>query len=258
MWAHATDDLLLTPPPIFIIVRAMCRNMLSLTRPRIVSALLAAALLTGASGCGGSGGPVGTKYGDGAVAGSGVLTTRRIDVHFFEGVKIDHDFDINIAQGSSPRVIITADDNITRLLKPRINDNILVPEFEQGFRTRKPVRLRIETPDLERIDHSGRGTVILDNLSLSNLALKVSGDGDVSGLGRVDKLWIEAGGDGNLQLEDVTAKQVDVLLTGKGQVTVMATQKLEATNIGRGEIIYAGNPPETEIDNSGKGTIRKK
>ena len=77
-------------------------------------------------------------------------------------------------------------------------------------------------------------------------------------MGRVDKLWIEAGGDGNLQLEDVTAKQVDVLLTGKGQVTVMATQKLEATNIGRGEIIYAGNPPETEIDNSGKGTIRKK
>lgn len=236
----------------------MYRTMLSPTRLRIPGAVLAVALVAGMTGCGGSTGPVGTKYGDGAVSGSGTLTTRRIDVHFFEGVKIDHDFDINIAQGNAPRIIITADDNITRLLKPRIKDNILVPEFEQGFRTRKPVRLRIETPDLKRVDHFGRGTVILDNLSLVELALKIGGSGDVSGLGSIDRLWIEAGGDGNVELDDIIAKEVDVLLTGKGRVSVMATQKLEATNIGRGDIIYAGNPPKTEIDNSGKGTIRKK
>ncbi|MBZ0165537.1 MAG: DUF2807 domain-containing protein, partial [Candidatus Omnitrophica bacterium] len=84
------------------------------------------------TGCGKDPAASGLRHGDGSVAGSNVLTTRIVDVHTFEGVKIDDHFDITIAQGSAPRVIITADDNIARLLKPRIKDNILHVEVEQG------------------------------------------------------------------------------------------------------------------------------
>ncbi len=236
----------------------MCRIHESPPRLGILRAVLIGAVLTALSGCEGPVRPAGTRHGDGSVNGSNVMTTKRYDVHYFEGVKIDHDFDINIAQGPAPRVIITADDNIARLLKPRIQDNILHTEFTQGFRTRKQIRIRIEAPKLERVDHFGKGTVILDNLNLPYLALRVAGDGNVSGLGRIDKMWIEAGGDGTLELEDIITRETEVLLTGKGRVSVMVTRKLEATNIGRGDIIYAGGPPEKEIDNAGKGTIRKK
>lgn len=236
----------------------MYRNILLHPRLRLTSLALIGAVTALLCGCGRSGGASGTHYGDGSVHGSNVVTTKRYDVHFFEGVKTANDFDINIAQGTVPRVIITADDNITGLLKPRIQDNILHIEFSQGFRTRKQVRIRIETPDLERLDHFGGGTVILDNLNLHYLAVRVAGDGDVTGLGKIDRMWIEAGGDGHVQLDDIIVKEAEVMLTGKGSVSVLVTQKLEATNIGRGDIIYAGNPPETEIDNSGKGTIRRK
>ncbi|MBZ0166242.1 MAG: DUF2807 domain-containing protein, partial [Candidatus Omnitrophica bacterium] len=79
-----------------------------------------------------------------------------------------------------------------------------------------------------------------------------------SGMGRIDKLWIEANGTGNIELNDIVTSDAEILLSGRGRVTVTVTEKLEATNIGRGEIIYAGNPPKTTIDNSGQGIIRRK
>lgn len=209
-------------------------------------------------GCGTESTVGGSKYGDGSVKGSGTVISKTFDVHAFKGVSVEHPFDVNIAHGQAPRVIISADDNIAPLCKPRIKDEMLSVDFKQGFQTRNRLRIRIETPNIERITHRGVGNIIIDNLNIPYLELKNSSSGNISGLGKIDKMWLEVTGNGNVQLEDVISKETEVLLTGKGRIGLMVTDRLEATNIGRGEIVYSGAPPITNIDNSGKGTIRKK
>ncbi|MGE0267366.1 MAG: DUF2807 domain-containing protein [Candidatus Omnitrophota bacterium] len=199
-----------------------------------------------------------SKYRDGEITGSGLTSTQIFDSHEFDGVQIDRSFDVTLAAGISPRVTVTADDNIASLFIPKIIDGILRLEFSKGFTTTNEIKILIESPDIERINHQGTGTVLLDNLKLKFLDISMSGSGKVTGLGEVDKLWIDSTGKGTVLLQDLPSRKCEVLMSGPGQVVVTATEELNAVNRGKGEIIYYGNPEVQTIDNSGSGQIKRK
>lgn len=199
-----------------------------------------------------------SKYGDGEITGSNLTATEVFDTHEFDGILVDRSFDVTITKGIGPRVTVTADDNITALFVPKIIDGILRIEFSKGFKTTNEIKILIESPNIEKINHQGTGTVLLDNFKLRFLDITMSGTGKVTGIGEVDKLWIESAGKGDLLLQNVHSKKCEILMSGAGQVIVTVTEELNAVNRGKGEIIYYGNPEIQSVDNSGSGEIKRK
>lgn len=218
-------------------------------------------LLVAGLGLLGCDGPINTKttkYLDAEITGSNVTATQVYDVHEFTGVLVDRSFNVTISEGPGPRVTITADDNIAPLLTPKIIDGMLKVEFAKGFKTKQEIKILIEAPDVEKIHHQGRGTVLLDNLKLKFLEVVSSGSGKITGLGMVDKLWIESTGKGQILLHDLPSKKCDITLTGEGEVVVTATEEITAVNRGKGDIFFYGNPPVKSVKNNGPGQIKEK
>jgi len=218
-------------------------------------------LLAGLTCLPGCDGPINTKttkYLDAEITGSNVTATQIFDVHEFTGVLVERTFNVSISEGPGPRITITADDNITPLLTPNIIDGMLKIEFAKGFRTKQDIKILIEAPDIEKIHHQGRGTVLLDNLKLKFLEVSSSGSGKITGLGMVDNLWIESSGKGEILLHDLPSKKCDITMTGQGEVVVTATEELTAVNRGKGNIFFYGKPAVKSVKNNGSGQIKEK
>jgi hypothetical protein len=80
-------------------------------------------------------------------------------------------------------------------------------------------------------------------------------DGDVAG--RTDSLSITVSGAGSLNAVDLAAKRAKVVVSGAGDVTVNATDELDARVSGAGDIWYVGSP-KLQSRVSGAGTIKQK
>jgi hypothetical protein len=89
--------------------------------------------------------------------------------------------------------------------------------------------------------------------------LTVSISGAASGriAGRSDNLSISISGTGSLNAAELKAKRARVVVSGVGDVTVNASDELNAKVSGTGTIWYIGSP-KLESSVSGVGSIKQK
>jgi hypothetical protein len=58
-----------------------------------------------------------------------------------------------------------------------------------------------------------------------------------------------------LRAGDLATNEVQVTVTGSGDATVRATQRLDANVTGSGDVHYYGNPPQVQKNVTGSGDI---
>jgi hypothetical protein len=194
------------------------------------------------------------------VEGSGVMKTevRRVEP-FTSIVLTDVDSSLLvIEQTGEESLTITAEDNLLPMFISEVRDGVLYLTFKKGnsFHGKRPT-YKVTVKDLRRINVQGGAAIEASKLESKELSILVEGAAGGNLSGRVDDLTIEIKGAGQISAGTLRAKRAKVTVQGAGQVTVNASDELDAEVSGAGIIWYVGEP-KLKSNVSGLGLIKRR
>ncbi len=207
----------------------------------------------------------------GGTTGSGKSATETRAVADFQAITLQGSMDLQVRQGSTQQVQVSADDNLLPLLETEVqgsgdNATLVVRWKKSGWgtyiNTRSKVLVNVVLPRLSALKAEGSGDIQLDSfntpalkLSLSGsgdaklnqlttgeLVIGISGSGDVAGSGSAARLKVSIAGSGDVRLRDMKSDDVSISIAGSGDAAVNAEKTLEVTIAGSGDVSYSGNP----------------
>jgi hypothetical protein len=231
----------------------------------------------GADGRDGVDGTGGGSFSDpGAVAGSGRLTTRTIDLSGVTSVVAEANFVVHLRTGRSAQAAVTMDDNLTDRVAATVTDGQLRLGIKPGMSVRNAtLSADVTVGQLDRLATAGASRVMLDpTLTSPALYLNIAGTSAITGpvmVGRVQatvsgagtlalsgdvaQLSFSAAGASQLPLADLTVRYLDATLSGASHATVTVTDTLAVQAAGASVLRYRGNPSVTRSQTSGMSSI---
>jgi hypothetical protein len=197
--------------------------------------------------------------GDGPmIKGSGTLKTEARPVDKFTAIRLSVGGDLMIERSGTESLMVTADDNLVSLFTSEVKNGTLELSVAKGksLSGKRPV-YKITIGDLREVDVRGSGTIHATKLDGDALSISISGAASGNVSGRADELTITIRGAGSFDAAELKAKRAKVVVSGAGNVTVNASDELDANVSGVGTIWYIGSPKL--ISNvSGVGLIKQK
>jgi hypothetical protein len=192
-----------------------------------------------------------------AIKGSGIITTEVRPVGKFTAIRLSGVGQLVIERTGAESLTVTADDNLVPLFTSEVKDGTLHLAVAKGKRPSGSPIYRVTVGDLRELEVGGAGTIEATKLDGDTLSISISGAGSGSAAGRAESLTISISGAGSLNAAELRAKRAKVVVSGAGDVTVNASDELDATVSGAGTITYIGSPKLTSKV-SGVGAIRQK
>jgi autotransporter translocation and assembly factor TamB len=190
-----------------------------------------------------------------AIDGSGVSKTESRAVGSFSRIDLSGSPDVEVAVGPATSVSVTADDNVLPTIETTVSGDTLSINSKGSYNTRLGVKVNITVAMLDGVSVSGSGDIHVTGLKAGEMDAGVTGSGDVTLNGAVDRLSAKITGSGDLRGGDLDAKHVRVTVTGSGNATIRATEELDASVTGSGDVRYSGNPPQVRKNVTGSGDI---
>ncbi len=211
------------------------------------------------------------------VVGSGNLATRDVPASDFVRVDAGSTFQVEIVQGATFAVTVTADDNVLKYLDVGTSGDTLRLHLRSGFSLQRlTLRAKVTMPSLRGVDLSGaaRATVSgfrsADSLDIGlSGASSLSGDiqagdsrADLSGAsslslsGSGQDLSLGGSGASSADLNSYPVQGATVNLSGASRATVDASGTLNADLSGGSTLEYSGSPTLGRINTSGGSSIR--
>ena len=136
--------------------------------------------------------------------GNGIVVNQERESDHFSGVISEGDFDIIIITDSVCKAVVVADENLLPYIRTSVRgDNLVVNNTSRRcLRTSdgNPVQIFIHTPAIHFISLEGSGVIYCDDLIC------------------VDQIRLELTGSGLIDLRDIDALELDVLITGSGEI----------------------------------------
>jgi hypothetical protein len=191
-----------------------------------------------------------------AIVGSGKPATENRPTGAFSRIDASGAVTVDLAIGPAPAISVTMDDNLLPYLATKIEGDTLRIYSTQSYNTSSPIKIKIVTPALEAISLSGACSLHAVGLDAKAFALDISGTGDVNLAGKADSFTMHLSGAGNLESTHFTARDVKVDISGVGNADVCATNSLDATVSGAGNVHYTGSPAQVRKNVSGVGSIK--
>ena len=191
-----------------------------------------------------------------AIHGSGVSKTETRAVSSFSKIDLLGSSDVQVSVGSDTSVAVTADDNILAIIETTVEGDTLKIDSKKSYSTSLGVKVNITVPALNAVSISGSGDIQVTGLKTGDMDASITGSGNVTLSGVVDKLHGRILGSGDLRAGELAAKHVKVGVTGSGDAAVRAIEELDASVTGSGDVRYSGSPPQVRRSVTGSGDIR--
>jgi len=211
----------------------------------------------------------------GRIKGSGNLVEKKREIGSFSKLRIEGPLDVQLNQGATETLSISAEDNIEPLIETRLDGDALVIALKggAGFTTRKPPRLMLGFRKLNAVQIKGSGDVSIDQLKAEQFAVNISGSGDldigllearelsasISGsgdvhiAGRAEQQNWSLSGSGDVSAASLSGRAAKAQLSGSGDLSLGVLEQLDANLSGSGDLSYAGRPKLTQkISGSGE------
>lgn len=112
----------------------------------------------------------------------------------------------------------------------------------------------IKVQDLA-LDLSGAGNIELA-VDVNSLDVEISGAGNIDLSGTVDLQDLEVNGAGNIKAYALASQETKIEINGVGNAEVKVSDKLDADVSGMGKVYYKGDPNEVNI-NSSMSVVKK-
>ncbi len=201
----------------------------------------------------------------------------------FNGVDVAGSFDVYITQGATESVKAEAPAGLMDKIKTEVNGGVLhiyknnISNWGDIFGHHKKVQIYVTAKDLNQFNLSGSGDVYFkDGRSTNSLKLKVSGPGGMTGKvnvktlnssisgsgetrlsGRAGNSIVEVVGSGDYTAQSLATGTCTVSVTGSGDADVNASDKINATVRGAGDIRYGGSAKLVSSNKTGSGDISR-
>lgn len=209
------------------------------------------------------------------IKGEGDIEKRTIEVSDFDGFSLAVSANVKLSQGSDYEMIIEAQPNIIDNIELKYKDGHLRITYDRPLYRSKGITIYLIAPSLDKVAVSGSGNIEGEGSfkNLGDLAIAVSGSGNVnldfeakeiqtsvSGSGNLrlsgsgERFSVSVSGSGNVKASDLVVADAKVSVSGSGNVHVHATENLEARVSGSGDIKYKGRP-RISAKTSGSGDV---
>jgi hypothetical protein len=200
----------------------------------------------------------------------------------FSGVSVAGSFDVYITQGSTESVKVEADDEVIDDIITEVKDGVLKIYNKNkiglnwSWGNKKRI-VHVTAKDVKSVRLSGSGDVYFkDGLRTRDLALSVSGSGDITGRvnvtnltssvvgsgditvsGRAESSTAKVSGSGDFRGKDLITTTSIVRVVGSGDASINASQKVDASVSGSGDIRYTGGATQVSTSKAGSGGIHR-
>ncbi|MEL6406892.1 MAG: head GIN domain-containing protein [Chloroflexota bacterium] len=212
------------------------------------------------------------------VRGNGNVTTESYNVSDFDSISLAGMGDLEITVGETESLTITTDENLLQYLEVAVEGSTLNIRTQNGVTIAQVTELTyaVTVTDLEAIDLSGAGTIILSDLTteslvvdisgageatlsdldVDNLSIEISGAGEATLSGEADDFLVDISGAGSINAYNLETVTADVEISGAGEANVQVSESLTGDLSGAASINYRGNAT-VDVDTSGVTSINR-
>ncbi|QKJ31966.1 DUF2807 domain-containing protein [Mucilaginibacter mali] len=204
----------------------------------------------------------------------------------FHAISVMGSFDVYVTQGPSESVKVEAPADVMSKIITEVKGDVLkVRNKDDNFNWRnlfssnnhKKIVIYVTVKEVHDISLSGSGDVFFkEGINAPKLSLSISGSGDVLGKVNVKSLESSISGSGDIKLSgnaetstistngsgdfsgrDLVTVNTMVRISGSGDASVNASQKVDARVSGSGDIRYTGGATQVSSHTSGSGSVHK-
>ncbi|HWP55084.1 MAG TPA: head GIN domain-containing protein [Pyrinomonadaceae bacterium] len=192
------------------------------------------------------------------VRGSGNLKTEKRDLPAFKAIDTTGAYEVEVMCQKPASFEIEADDNILPLIKTDVRAGVLYVSSEKRISPSRAVTLRINLPELVAVSSRGAGEIKVQDARSDDLKIESTGAASIKAAGQVKNVTISSTGAGDMDTSRLQAENARVNVTGAASISVYATELLDATVSGVGNVTYTGNPKTVMQSVSGIGRVNQK
>jgi len=210
------------------------------------------------------------------VKGIGAVVKKPLTVDAFHGISLEGSMDVVLTQGATQSVEVEAQANLIELMETRVVNGVWEITVKDGYSTDKTFTVHITAPVIDQVQVDGSGDVTSNGTFTSEkMELAVAGSGnitiafnckkadaDIAGSGDMvlsgtaDKLQVSVAGSGDVDARKLKTADAVVDIAGSGDVVLDASQSLEASIAGSGDVSYSGAPARISRNVMGSGDVR--
>jgi hypothetical protein len=208
---------------------------------------------------------------------SGTFVTDERPVSAFTRIELSGIGKLDINVGSEEALVIEAEDNLFEYIETTVQGYRLEIGGRESvtLQPTEPIFYHLTVETLDSISVSGLGNVYLPDYEVDRFSIDISGAGDVnlqglhakqldvsvSGLGsvgieagQVSSQTIDISGSGDYEARQLESNTANVQVSGLGSAKLWVTQDLSVIISGSGSVSYAGDP-NVDSDISGLGSL---
>jgi len=191
------------------------------------------------------------------VKGSGNIISETRNATGFTSISLEGSADVKVVFGDAESVVVMAEDNIVPLIETNIQDHQLIIKTvpNMTFLATKPVLVNVTMISLDGVSISGMGNIDVVEVAGDSFRADLIGSGNIVLSGAANTVNLSLTGTGNIYGDQLKTKIATMVLGGMGNITVFASNKVDATISGSGDIRYSGSPINVIKNISGTGRI---
>ena len=157
------------------------------------------------------------------ISGSGEVITESRDVSNFERVDLQGIGNLEIVQGDEESLTITADDNLMQYITTEVVGDTLEIGMKPNLSLdpSRTIEYKLVLKSVTSIALSGFGNINSEGLTGDELEVKLTGSGDIM-LGNLESetLLVRISGFGDFEAQTISADRPTLEITGSGDITV--------------------------------------
>lgn len=191
-----------------------------------------------------------------ALTGSGQPVRVGRTVEPFDSVSLSGLGSVTVRQGAAPAVLVTTDDNLQPWIETVVDRGELKIRPRRSLRPRGGLSVDVTVPCLRSARVSGAGNMNLCDVVAEDLEVVISGAGSLQATGFAESLSTRISGAGDADMRHLYCRRADVRISGAGDASVYAAESISANVSGAGEIACYGNPLQVQQSVSGAGDFQ--
>jgi len=213
-----------------------------------------------------------------SVKGNGNVTEEIRQVGVFDQIHVSRGMNVYVSQGSPAKVVVIADNNLHEVIETKVEGGVLKVYVNENIRWAKEKKVLVTIEKLSGLETSSGSNVWSQNQIMSeNFEMKATSGAYItmdvnakylkaecssganiklSGLAKEAELGTSSGA--NLKGEELKAENCKMKASSGGNVSSTVNGKLDAHASSGGNVVYYGEPTETDVNTSSGGNIHKK
>jgi len=210
--------------------------------------------------------------------GNGNLVKQDRKIGSFTAISAGTGLDVYVVQGEREAITVETDENLQDNIITEVRGNKLVVKVEDRIRRAKAKKVYITLVNINEIrissgcDFETKSTIKSAKLDIEvssgadakmdvhagELSCSVSSGADADLWGFADYFYAKASSGSDLNARELSAKVCKAKASSGGDVTVNATEEIDASASSGGDISYYGDPKQVDVNTSSGGNVNRR